>query len=72
MVLKGNVVTLLLAKDSASQNIHDPSEFEKKKKIRFGGSESMHVEGGLLNKCFLDKGYAKTTSRQRKEFPEKM
>ena len=40
MVLKGNVVTLLLAKDSASQNIHDPSEFEKKKKIRFGGSDA--------------------------------
>ena len=32
----------------------------------------MHIEGGLLNKYFLDKGYAKTTSRQRKEFPEKM
>lgn len=71
MVLKGKVVTPLLAKDSASQNIHDPSEF-KKKKILFGGSESMHIEGGLLNKYFLDKGYAKTTSRQRKEFPEKM
>lgn len=70
MVLKGNVVTPLLAKDSASQNVHDPSEF--KKKILFGGSESMHIEGGLLNKYFLDKGHAKTTSRQRKEFPEKI
>ena len=30
MVLKGNVVTPLLAKDSASQNIHDPSELKKK------------------------------------------
>ena len=29
MVLKGNVVTPLSAKDSASQNIHDPSEFKK-------------------------------------------
>ena len=36
MVLKGNVVTLLLAKDSASQNIHDTSEFEKKKKSALG------------------------------------
>lgn len=33
MVLKGKVVTPLLAKDSASQNIHDPSEFKKKSSL---------------------------------------
>lgn len=69
MVPMGNVVTPLLEKDSVSLKIHDTSEL--KKKSSFGVSESMHIEGGLL-KYFLDKGYAKTTSRQKKEFPERM
>lgn len=71
MVPKGNVVAPLLEKDSVPQKNHDPSEFENKNSS-LGASESMHTEGGLLNKYLLGKGYAKTTSTQKKEFPERM
>lgn len=64
------MVTPLLEEGSVSQKKnHDPLNLQKSS---FGASQSIHMEGGLLNKYFCDKGYAKTTSRQKKEFPERM
>lgn len=69
MVPKGNVVPPLWEKDSISQK---PVILLKLQKSSLEASQSMHREGGLLNKYFLGKGYAKTTCRQKKEFSERM
>ena len=69
MVPKGNVVSSLLVKVSVSQKPMIPLNLQTSSS---GASQSTHMEGGLLNKHFLDKGYAETTLRQKKEFPERM
>lgn len=63
MVPKGNVVTPLLEKSSVSQKPMIPLNLQKSS---FRASQSIHIEGGLLNKYFLDIGYA---SGKIKNFP---
>lgn len=69
MVPKGTVVFLLLEKVSVSQKPMIPPNLQTSFS---GASQSTYMEGSLLNKHFLDKGYAETTFRQKKEFPERM
>lgn len=69
MVPKGTVVSPLLEKVSVSQKPMTPPNLQTSFS---GASQSACMKGGLLNEYFLHKGYAETTFRQKKEFPERI